>query len=162
MHQLTIISDLDTKYQVNPPCHPWGIVADGWTDGRTDRQHAILYSPPCASAAGNKNDLTNVVMVVPFHPTNPKFKKTTSQIWEKYEKHLEGLMNKPIIPFTRPKNLRDILVRATYGAPATTSPTQTKYIINRSIRSYDKNQMKAKILHVLFKCSCGQELHEFN
>lgn len=46
-----------------------------------------------------------VVMVIPFHPTNPHFSKTINQIWDKYTTTLEGIISKPITTYRR-----DILV----------------------------------------------------
>ena len=108
------------------------------------------------------NDLPNVVMILPYHPTNPLMQKTISQTWEKHKNHIQGFINKPIIAYKRPANLKDLLVRALHGKTAIVPKIQPTALINRSIRTYDKNQLKAPIKHVLFKCECGQEIHEFN
>ena len=108
------------------------------------------------------NNLPNVVMIIPYHPTNPLFQQTMSQVWEKHERNINGYLNKPILAYTRPPNLRDLLVKALHGQPALPPKVDTTPIINRSIRTYDRNQLKAPIRHVLFKCECTQEVHEFN
>jgi hypothetical protein len=83
---------------------------------------------------------------------------------EKYKKDLKDYNFRPIVAYTRPKNLRELLTRALYGKaaiPQQSKPTDS--VIFRLTRSYDRNQLKAPIKHALFHCDDHHELHaEFN
>ena len=103
-----------------------------------------------------EEDKRPTVMVIAYHPMNPGFSTCISQLWHKYEHILQDKIQKPIVAYTRPKNLKDILTRARYGPSAIKAPPfdPGKNVINRPLATYDKNQIKAPIKHVLFKCEC--------
>ncbi|MCP3931976.1 MAG: hypothetical protein GY705_23125, partial [Bacteroidetes bacterium] len=53
-------------------------------------------------------------MIITHHPRNPPFSKIIHEVWNKYD---IKYMDKPIICFKRPKNLRDIFVFASLEKP---------------------------------------------
>ena len=103
---------------------------------------------------------TPVIMVIPFHPSNPPFQNAINELWPRYEKNLNNEMSKPIIAFTRPQNLKDILVKARYGPPAIPNEITERNLTNRPLSTYDKEQLGAPIKHVVFRCPNHQELQE--
>ena len=120
---------------------------------------------PRDTTNGNESNNTQVItLIIPFHPTNPRFSNHIKQLMEKHEIHLKDYNFRPIVAFTRPRNLRELLTRAQYGEsaiPSVTKPTDS--VIFRLTRSYDRNQLKAPVKHVLFHCEDHHELHdEFN
>jgi peptide-methionine (R)-S-oxide reductase len=110
-------------------------------------------------------DKRPTVMVIPYHPLNPTFAKCIATLWQDHELILKDKIKKPIVAYTRPRNLKEILTRARYGPPAIPTPpiNPGSDVINRPISTYDRNQLKAPVKHILFKCSCNHEIcDEFN
>jgi hypothetical protein len=99
-------------------------------------------------------------LIIPYHPRNPRFQQAINELWSRNEQILSPLITKPIVGFTRPKNLRDILTRARYGPPACPSKQSTPHLINRPITTYDKYQLHAPIKHLIFKCQQHQIIHD--
>jgi hypothetical protein len=99
------------------------------------------------------------VIVIPFHPTNPLFQHRINEMWSHFQKELINIIAKPIVAFKRPKNLRDILTRARYGPTAIPPHKSTRRLTNRPTTTFDKAQIMAPILHIVFKCPKHQYLH---
>jgi hypothetical protein len=108
--------------------------------------------------AGSKK--TPIIMIIPFHPSNPPFQQAINKLWPQYENNLNNDIPKPIIAFTRPQNLKDILVKARYGPPAIQVKKTERNLTNRPLSTYDNEQLGAPIKHVIFKCPTHQELQE--
>ena len=74
-------------------------------------------------------------------------------IWDKHEKYINDYIKKPVVAFTRPKNIKDIIVKARVAPPAIKQKVKNQLaVINRPISTFDKEQIKAPITHTLFKC----------
>ena len=58
----------------------------------------------------HKKDTTSTTMVITYNPRNPTYASTMNQIWKLHVKNLPGNLQRPIVCYKRPRNLRDQLV----------------------------------------------------
>jgi hypothetical protein len=107
-------------------------------------------------------DKQHSIMVIPYHPMNPGFATCISQLWQTHKHMIQDKIKKPIVAYTRPKNLKECLTRARYGPSAIPAPKfdPSKIVINRPTSTYDRNQLKAPIKHIMFKCNCNFAITE--
>jgi hypothetical protein len=98
-------------------------------------------------------DLDPTTLIIPYHPTNPKYAKVISTVWTKHENHLYDIC-KPIVSYSRPPNIKETVTSARYGKPVfSKSKTPTDTVINKPLSTYDKNQVNAPVQHVMFRCN---------
>jgi hypothetical protein len=101
-----------------------------------------------------------ITMVIPYHPRNPRYQQKINELWTRFEPLLSEDLTRPIIGFTRPKNLRDILTKSRYGPSAIPAKTLYPNFTNRPHSTYDKQQMLAPLQHLTFKCPSHQVVME--
>jgi hypothetical protein len=56
-----------------------------------------------------------LTMIIEYHPTNPAFASMMHKVWSKHKDNLPPSFQRPIIAYTRPNNLRQLLTKARYS-----------------------------------------------
>jgi hypothetical protein len=51
------------------------------------------------------------MLIVPYHPANPTFKKIINELWKRHESAINTFIKKTVVAFKRPQNVKDILTR---------------------------------------------------
>jgi hypothetical protein len=91
----------------------------------------------------DEEDKQHSIMVIPYHPLNPGFATCISQLWQSHKHMIQDKIKKPLVAYTRPKNLKESLTRARYGPAAIPLPPPDpgKNVVNRPVNTYDRNQL---------------------
>lgn len=104
-----------------------------------------------------KRDTTPTTLIITYNPRNPNYARTLNKIWNKHEKYLTGI-TKPIVCYKRPKNLRDLLVKALFtefGAEKTIKKIPLK---NRPISTYTDSQLTKPITFIAARCEMDHRI----
>ena len=121
-----------------------------------------------AESATPKNKSIPLTLVIEHNPRNPKYSEIITQIWNKHSEKLPGNLNKPLVCYKRPKNLREILTRAKFVVEGQISTnychTRIVPLQNRPFGTYDSSQVKAKINYFTIRCAKDHRIitEEFN
>ena len=75
---------------------------------------------PQINKALNYNGKTNKTdhpptLIVTFHPQHSPFAKTIGSVWGKYRDKIQHMVDRPIVAYRRPQNLKDTLVHAAFN-----------------------------------------------
>jgi hypothetical protein len=90
-------------------------------------------------------------MIITHHSSNPKFAQELHNILESHKQYPPGELTHILTAYRRTRNLKETLTKARF-----TEEKPTKHTLsNRSVSTYDKNQLIAPIRHIIRQCQCG-------
>ena len=107
------------------------LVARGYSSRQVKNSIAKVYSIPRSSALKQKppgpKDKPKVPLVTSYHPSLPPLRKITKEnhhILHTSDRLAEAIPNSPVLAFRRPRNLRDLIVRAEVPPLDSSPPTK--------------------------------------
>ena len=95
---------------------------------------------------GTKKE-TGCTLIVPYNPNNPNYQQILNTVWN--ELGHEVNLVRPMVAYTRPKNLRDLLTKARLSTDTRPQPR----LQPKAKGSYNKLEIKKPVYYVLFRCN---------